>query len=268
MFGPEATFSMAHSVDEQLQLLFDSLAERIQTEIRAHASQGRDQLVEALEDLKSREADLVNRTRSEAFDKGLQQARAEARAEAAVEASRATAAAATARSEAVQTTLSRLVIAARALDETSALSDTLNALVDAVRRESSRAGVFLWRQDRLRAWGSSAFTTSDGQPLTELDADASGVIAEAARSGLPRLATSPDGWPAVGGQPEGVFTAVPLVMNGEVIAVLCAQHSPAEEGTQLALTCELLARHAAQHLESLTARRLALAVAPQGVAAS
>src|SRR4051812_17618328 len=155
---------MAQSVDEQFRRLFDSLLERIESEIRAHASEGAEQLRQTVEGLGAREAELVERTKNETF-------------------------------EATQLLLSRLVTAVRALDEASALSQTLETLVSAIRGEARHAGLFLWRNDQLRSWGSAAFTSSDGIPVIDLNPDNAGVIADAARTGSPRLATSSDRWP-------------------------------------------------------------------------
>jgi hypothetical protein len=217
-------------------------------------------------------AESVDELFRRVFDSLLERVQNEIRshAEAAAQAERRTAEAVLqAQTQASHDTLSRLVTSVRALDDATALSQTLETLVSAVRPEARRAGLFLWRNDRLRAWGTAEFEAADGQPATDLKPDEAGVIADAVRTATPHLATSPDRWPAFAGVPaNGVFAAVPLIMNGQVIAVLCADHDSMTEGTHLALTCELLARHAAQHLESLTARRLAQTGASQGVAAS
>ena len=52
--------------------------------------------------------------------------------------------------------------------------------------------------------------------------------------------------------------AVPLVMNAQVIGVLCGEQLSADDrGQWLATMYEILARHAARVLESRTALRLA-----------
>jgi hypothetical protein len=223
---------MPESIDEQLRRVFDSLLERVQTEIRGHASDGLDQLHHTMELLRSREATLVEKGRAEAFEAGLRQGKDDV--------------------------TTRLLAAIRSLDDATALSQTLEIMVSAVRRDARHAGIFLWRNDRLQAWGAAEFTSDTGQAVAELNPDDAGVIANAFRTGLPQLATSADRWPSFGRElPTGVFAAVPLIMSGHVIAVLCADHASASEGTHLAITCELLARHATQRLESLTAQRLA-----------
>jgi hypothetical protein len=260
---------MVQSVDEQFRRVFDSLLERVQTEIRTHSSQGLEQLDLAIEGFATREAELValvEQARSEGYQSGLQAGRTE---EAGQQQARTAETVAGAVADGIQSALSRALAAVRSLDEATALSQTLETLVAAIRAHSRHAGLFLLRNGRLRSWGAAEFSTSDGQPVTDLNPDEAGVIADAVRTGTPHLATSADRWPSFVDQSSaGVFAAVPLIMNGQVIAVLCADHGSSIEGTQLALTCELLARHAAQHLESLTARRLAQTGAPQSAAAS
>jgi hypothetical protein len=51
--------------------------------------------------------------------------------------------------------------------------------------------------------------------------------------------------------------AAPLVLGGEVVAVVCGQQASDDDGRLLVATFEVLARHAARVLEALTASRLA-----------
>src|SRR5689334_10402866 len=86
------------------------------------------------------------------FDALLERVQTEIRShtEAAAQAERRTEEAVVqAQTQAAHLTLSRLVTAVRALDEATALSQTLETLVSAVRPEARRAGLFLWRNDRL-----------------------------------------------------------------------------------------------------------------------
>jgi len=61
-----------------------------------------------------------------------------------------------------------------------------------------------------------------------------------------------------GADSASAFVAVPVTMNGQVIAVLCGEQSDGHEGSERLLAVfEVIARHAARVLETLTALRLA-----------
>jgi hypothetical protein len=151
----------------------------------------------------------------------------------------------------------RILDAIRALDEARSLTAVLDTVVERAAAAASRAGVLLVRADRVRSW------RDDEQldvPLAE-----TGIVAEAVRTrvGASTTAGGTMAPPFVGVTVGADVHAFPLSLSGEVVAVLYA------EGGNAA-TLEILARHAASVLESLTAFKAARAggVAPSVVAAS
>ena len=153
----------------------------------------------------------------------------------------------------------RLVEAVRAMDAAGTLTDILGALVSAAAREASRVGVLLVRGDTCYGWRFAGFGpafagTSDPQTI-EVARGAGGVITDAVRSREPR--SSDTAAPHFAELPPGdESVAVPLVMGGQIIAVLYADHGVSESWTD---TLEVLARHAARCLEALTATTTARA---------
>ena len=162
----------------------------------------------------------------------------------------------------------RLIDAVRTIDRGRSLSDILNALVISAGAEAARAAVFLPEGSRLRAWRLIGFDT-ENEDATDLELafDAAGILADAAdtgevfrageskwsgssRSVHPAFAELPPDRPAV---------AVPLVMSGQVFAVLYADQGMSGDAARPTwpATLEVLARHAARSLEAVTAFRLA-----------
>lgn len=158
----------------------------------------------------------------------------------------------------------RVLHAVRALDAASSLSQALDALFAAARAEAQRVAVFLVRGNVLRTWNHAGFDAVPGGTFELPLADA-GLVADAVRSAASRrLASSSAARPAFAAASSGgPLIAVPLSMNGQVIAVLCAEDDAAA-GDSLTQTFEVLARHAARVLESLTALRLAQLAPPAG----
>ena len=157
----------------------------------------------------------------------------------------------------------RLVDAVRAIDAGRTLTDILGTLVTCAAREASRVGVLLVRGEIVCGWrviGFAGFGPSfpgdDNTRTIEMRHDAGGVITEALRSGAP--ASSDSAAPAFADLPHGLESfAVPLIMGGQIIAVLYADHGAGELWTG---TLEVLARHAARCLEALTAATAARAL--------
>ncbi len=244
-----------------------------------------------------REDAVREAARAEGFEAGVQQARLEAQAAreadahaAAEAAAEAAAAAAAAQAAAVQaasehaaaerpapvvdeadtTFVRRVLHAVRSLDAASSLSQALEALSAAVRVDADRVTIFLVRGDVLRTWSHAGFDAMSDDATFELALAEAGCVADAVRSAaVQRIAADAPGRPAFAEQvPHGAFVAVPLAMNGQVIAVLCAEQVHAADGGEsLVMTYELLARHAARVLESLTALRLAQLGTPGASAA-
>jgi hypothetical protein len=135
----------------------------------------------------------------------------------------------------------RVLDAVRALDDAGSLSAVLDTLVARASAESSCTRLFLVRVDGLRVW-------RDDERLDERAVDAA-IVAEAVRTKC--AVTRVGSTTAVAG---GELHALPLALSGDVVAVLYV-----EGGDAAAL--EVMARHAARVLESLTAFKTARAVA-------
>jgi hypothetical protein len=150
----------------------------------------------------------------------------------------------------------------RSIDGATSLTHTLDALVNAARPQADRLALFLLRGDSLWSWSQTGFDAlHDFGAPTEFALAHAGILADAVRSGAPQSVTGTDSRrPAFAGAGAhgSTFIAVPLLMNGEAIGVLCGEQSASSEsGVRLTFVYDVLARHAARVLESLTALRLA-----------
>jgi hypothetical protein len=167
----------------------------------------------------------------------------------------------------------RLADAMRAIDRSRSLSEVLDSLAGSAGRETTRAAVLLVHGDRLRGWRFIGFGPGydAGKGFETTLADA-GVIAEAlttrtvltpqhtASSRAPRFADL-----ALG---DDMFAA-PIVVGGEPVAVLYADGQPVGQDGATARpawqpTLEVMTRHAARCLESLTAIRTAQLAVVEG----
>jgi hypothetical protein len=126
------------------------------------------------------------------------------------------------------TALLNLSLALQTLDDAGTLGAVLAAAAHAARHEPGGAVVFLVKNDALVPYPSSA------------SVGVSSSLESVARRALGGGPESPD--------PTGV--AVPIVVGGTTVAVLCA------EGPASASTLEILARHAGRVLEGITLRRI------------
>ena len=150
-----------------------------------------------------------------------------------------------------------------AISGARSLSEVLDTLVRCAGQEASRAGVLLVRGDRdnhFRGWRFLGFDPSfdSGNPLDIARGDA-GVIAQALRSVavVSSGSTGGGGAPAFAQlKPAQACVAVPIVIGGQVVAVLYAD-AGLESGTLNPEPLEILTRHAAQRLEALTAMKAA-----------
>jgi hypothetical protein len=155
-----------------------------------------------------------------------------------------------------RTTLARLADALRVLDTSTTLSQTLNGLVDAAAGHAPHTALFLVRGEHLRLWTQSGFETLADQPAFELSLADAGILAEAVSAAEPRRAPARPS--AFSSRAAGQAVIVPLTLDGQVTAVLYAESDAEDsEATELLSTLDVLARHAARVLESLTAIRLA-----------
>ena len=154
----------------------------------------------------------------------------------------------------------RLLEAARALDQAGSLSEVLDRLITSAALEASRVGLVLAVGEELRGWRFIGFPADDQPSSVAMPRADAGVLSAAVRTGAstavdpasPKLA--PPTFAAPGGA-SGV--AVPVTIGGEVVAVLYADQE-GEDGSRGSTSAwpdaiELLARHAARCLEAKTA---------------
>lgn len=158
----------------------------------------------------------------------------------------------------------RVLEAVRSLDAAGSLSEVLDALGAAVRREAGRSAVFVVRGASFQGWTVSGFGTLDSQPgRLDVPVAHAPLVQLAVQSGHP--VASSDGEPMPMG-PDSALTsftgtglAVPVVVSTRVVAVVYADLlSP--DGREAAVPkgwnniVELLSRHAARCLEALQAQ--------------
>lgn len=215
---------------------------------------------------------LADRVHSDLSD-GLARITADVSSAAEVERGEADArtAAAAAESLSLSTAMQRLLDGFQALDRATSLSMSLDALAAAARQQSARSALLLVRGELLRGWAVDGFSVDEGPAAGwEVPLAAGGVLADVVRMGLPQNA-APDEFdrrPAFARAADRGLAAAPVALNGEVVAIVCGEPQPDSDAARLSIVLELLARHAARVLESLTARRLAQLdpVSPIGVA--
>lgn len=244
--------------DEQLQRSLGTLADRVRDEISraclaageavtAHANEARDAAAQA----------ASTRAREEAEATAQQEI---SRLERQVEEITAASSSHEQRLAIGLAAWERLVEALRVIDRAPSLSDILDALVMGASGEAARVGVFLARQGELRGWRVVGFGP-DLEPARSVvvRAGESGVVGEAVRTGLPVSSA------AVGAPPPPVFAqlpgnrlclAVPVIVSGEVAAVLYADQGTGEDTDHRSKwpdTLEIFAQHAARCIEATTA---------------
>jgi hypothetical protein len=271
--------------DDQLKRAFDALTDGVRDELSRHARSALDELTasaRADRDLAVAAARTeAGRAASETLASAVAEAEARGRASARVEYERDHAEPAghnrqDPRELAVEATaaadaaIGHLAEAVRTIDRAYSLTEILDTLVSCAGREAARAGLFLVRGGSFHGSRFSGFDPGvDGSPAFEIDAEEGGILTAALRgdgqtggsaaSGpAPSFAELPSGSEAV---------AVPVAMNGEVVAVLYADEGGANRRLP-ADTIELLARHSGRCLEALTAFRAARTVLDRPAAAS
>ena len=169
---------------------------------------------------------------------------------------------------------SRLLDWVRALDDCRTLTAVLEVLLEAAAGEAPRVALLVAGGDRLRGFGFKGFEIADARQIDIGMADAG--VAGAAAQARARVAAA---YPAAPGevQPpvfaawdgERLATATPVLVGGEVVAVLYAD-APRTDGlsatSRWPAIVELMVRHAGRCLESLMATRaLGASVLGRGV---
>jgi hypothetical protein len=153
-----------------------------------------------------------------------------------------------------------------ALDSAHSLSGIMDTLVDQAAVHAGRVLLVIRRQEALTGWRWRGYTPDprDASMLAIPLADP-GLVARAATTGATETGSGPAaGDPAVGSNAENrAAIAIPLCVDGAVVAVLYADENGDAEHvvpSSWPQVVEVLARHAARCLESLTARRLPVLV--------
>jgi hypothetical protein len=238
------------TLDEQLRRAFDTLADRLRDDMAAHAKSLVDELTATAE---AERADAVAEAAKDAWSTAERQA-----AERLTSSVAATETAVRADAERRETAAAeRLLAAIQTLDRGQSLSDILNALVDGAAAEAKRAAMFLRKGERLQSWRVTGFGETTRATSLDLSLSESGSLGEAARSGLAVRSSPAPAFAAL--PPERQALSIPLVMSGQVFAVLYADQGTGDAvaGDAWMATLEVLTRHAARALEAVTAVRLA-----------
>lgn len=184
----------------------------------------------------------------------------------------------------------RLLGNIRRLDETRSLSDVLDTLVDAAAAEAARVVLLIVRPAstdlraspatelnvgaRLRGWQARGFDQTVKARLLDLPIEQGAVIGDAAIHGRtcfaygdgPDTSAMPSGLPFAALPANRVGFAVPIHIGNRVVAVLYADdvdHADRPVPAAWPEVIEILARYAAQRLESLVLARAAeIVIAP------
>ncbi len=150
-----------------------------------------------------------------------------------------------------------------AMDDASTLSEVLDALADGLAGQAPRSAVLVLQQDRARVWRRSGFGDDTAAAPAELHLPDHADLTAIVESGTPALVEAHEGTPAVLGlAPLAVGRqglAVPVAIGGTAAALVYADAGDDEDGLAPGCTdvVEILARHAARCLETLTAMRAA-----------
>ena len=278
--------------DEDLQRAFEMVNGRLRDEIArvamdvsASASADRDQAVRAALQDAEREAEerlsaAVAVAEAYAIERALEEGkrqREEGKHEGHVEgqllAEQASAAAvgeavAVARAELRAAELAateRLVDAIEAIGRGRSLTEILDTLVTSAARETARAAIIVMRDDRFRGWRFLGFGPAfDTAHRIEFGSTEAGLIGEAMRTGVVVASHQPPAVSPVFAElpSAGECVAIPLVMGGEVAAVLYADEGHLggpgrQEGPAWTSTLNILARYAGRCLETITVFRAA-----------
>ena len=159
----------------------------------------------------------------------------------------------------------------RRLDRVSRLTDALDALGELAGREASRAAVLTVQDDRVRGWRFTAFEPAlEPAHQVDLKIGEAGLVGHAVVTGATQSwvsgpdTTSGDGAPAFTVLPVGARAlAVPVLVGGQVMAVLYGDDAAREPAAAWRASLEILASHAGHCLESLTAVRAAQLVSQE-----
>lgn len=213
--------------DEELRRAFDTLRDRLQHEIAREVRRATDELVRSAQD------------RAVAIG--------------------------TPQSAAPATASKPLLESIRAIGAGRSLSEILETSVSFAAREAGRAAILLVRGGRLYGWRLVGFGPElETAGVVDISNAEGGVIADAVRTAetAPGNGTNQSSPPSFAGlTADRESVAVPIVMAGQVVAVLYAdQGMSGPPSSAWRSTVEVLASYAARSLEALTAVKAARAM--------
>lgn len=171
--------------------------------------------------------------------------------------------------------LDRLLRGVARIDEAATLRGALDALADAVACEAPRSVILLVRNEQVRGWRASGVAGGPDIAAVGCSLDQAGPLGRAVVSGETvsvdaQAAGSVPGLSFLGGDEDTVGLAVPVVVDGQAVALVYADDgatSDREVPASWPEAIQVLARHTARCLESLTARRAARLRQAEGGAA-
>jgi hypothetical protein len=150
----------------------------------------------------------------------------------------------------------RLLESVRWLGRARSLGETLDTLASAAAREASRVAVLTIRGGRVHGWRFIGFGGLDEAPPVNLEFDAAGIIATAARDNVVAVGQPSPAFARL--EPDVPSIAVPLALAGEVVGIVYADAESPSPGSRLnAGAVEILARYAARGIEAMTAFKVA-----------
>jgi hypothetical protein len=161
--------------------------------------------------------------------------------------------------------VSRVRNGVRRLDRVSRLTEALDALGTLAADEASRAAVLTVQHGRVRGWSFTAFEPPLHPPYdVDLTLGDAGLIGHAVVTGETQVLTSGGDSssaghaPAFAALPWGAdAVAVPVVVGGQVMAVLYGDTGAGESAAAWRESLEIFASHAGHCMEALTAARAA-----------
>jgi hypothetical protein len=170
----------------------------------------------------------------------------------------------------------RLLRAVERLDQATSLRAALDTLAEGAAAEAPRSVLFVVRAGALRGWCASGVAAAPEDVLSfRLALESAGPLGTAVTAGTPmevhasRLSAETAGALEFLALPEDrAGLAVPVVVDGTTVAVLYADDGGVAEREVPASwpeATQVLARHTARCLESITARRAAAARQPDAL---
>lgn len=144
----------------------------------------------------------------------------------------------------------------RRLDRVSRLTEALDALGSLAAGEASRAAVLTVQDDRVRGWSFIGFEPAvDPAHQVDLTLDEAGLVGHAVVTGATQQQGRGPAFTALSS--DGHAVAVPVLVGGEVMAVLYGDDGGNDPQAGWRQSLEILASHAGHCMEALTAARAA-----------